>query len=98
MVCVLFPFLARKDLVQLLRGWGALHRAYHSAWHTEVAASRMLINFVLPSTKRGKDCSVAAPSKEVLSKHSTPGICAGLGLGGTLKRNLFGWVNSGFFF
>jgi hypothetical protein len=58
----------------------------------------MLINFILHNTKQGKDCSVAAPSKEVLSKHNTPGICAGLGRGGTLKRGLFGWVNSGFFF
>lgn len=58
----------------------------------------MLINFILHNTKQGKDCSVAAPSKEVLSKHNTPGICAGLGMGGTLKRGLFGWVNSDFFF
>lgn len=60
---------------------GVVHPAYHSAWHTEVAASRMLINFILHSTDRGKDRSVAAPSNEVLSKHNTPGICEGLGVG-----------------
>lgn len=71
---------------------GAIHMAYHSAWHTEVAVSRMLINFILHSTKRSKDCSVSALSKEVLSRCSPPGVSAGLRVGGTLKRVLLVWI------
>lgn len=90
MVCVLFSFLASKDLVQLLKG--GIHPAYHSAWHTEAAANRMLINFILHNTKQGKYCSVAAPSEEVLSKHNTPGICSGWeGVGRNVKERLV-WI------
>lgn len=46
-----FPSLPGKTLFNY---YGGPHPAYHSAWRTEAAASRMLINFILHSTKRGR--------------------------------------------
>lgn len=87
MVCGPFPpSPCQERLVQLL---GSPPPGLPQSWHTEAVASRMLINFIpAHSTKQGKNCSGAALSKEVLSKHNVARISAELGGGRYLEERL----------
>lgn len=73
-------------------------QAYHSAWHAEVLASWMLVNFILHYAVGNKDCSIIGLSKNIPSKHSPGGINTESHKGRPLWRKpYFLDINSGLF-